>query len=285
MKIINHSRQNGFTIVELMISLLLSTILIYAIGGILIASNRAASTSDTLGDTQDTGRFVADYMHRQLLRAGFNPSPDVTSGFDPFPGLCAAVDDFLCSREVSNGTGDRIAIRRVAEAAEEAGDPVPVSCAGAELTDTDGNAIVEDVVVVDAYWVEEVNGLSNLRCQTYDENGTIRAAGAGFGNAQSLASGMLSIHALYGESDTPPDSKEVLAVKQYVNADQVDRWNRIYSVRLAITTRAAEESAGSPWRKQIQVMDSQPLDVTDRVARQVFTTTTALMNLREDSAI
>lgn len=285
MKIINYSRQYGFTIVELMISLLLSSILIYAIGGILIASNRAASTSDALGDTQDTGRFVADYMNRQILRAGFNPSPDTTSGFDPFPGLCTAVDDFLCSREVSNGTGDRVAIRRVAEAVEQAGDPVPISCAGAELTDSDGNAIVEDVVVVDAYWVEVVNGLSNLRCQTYDENGTIRAAGAGFGNAQSLASGILSIHALYGESDTPPSNQEVLAVKHYVNADQVDNWNRIYSVRLAITTRAAEESAGSPWRKQIQVMDSQPLDVTDRVARQVFTTTTALMNLREESAI
>ena len=65
------SVQKGLTLVELMISMTLSLIVIFAVGSILISSNQAASVSDTLADSQETGRFAVDYINRQLLRTGW----------------------------------------------------------------------------------------------------------------------------------------------------------------------------------------------------------------------
>ena len=62
--------QQGLTLIELMIAMTLSLLIMGAVGTILVTSNQAASVSDTLSQTQETGRFTADYMNRQLLRTG-----------------------------------------------------------------------------------------------------------------------------------------------------------------------------------------------------------------------
>ena len=107
--------QKGLTLIELMISMTLSLIVIFAVGSILISSNQAASVSDTLADSQETGRFAVDYINRQLLRTGYDPDDaDVVA----FGDLCLAAGDIICINESANGTGDRLAVRRMAEAGE-----------------------------------------------------------------------------------------------------------------------------------------------------------------------
>ncbi|WP_369984702.1 PilW family protein [Thalassolituus sp.] len=267
--------QSGLTLVELMISMTLSLILIFAVGSILVTSNQTASVADTLADSQEAGRFAVDYMNRQLLRTGYSPEGEE---FAPFAGLCAAPGDVICIDEAPDGTGDRLAVRRLAEP----GESNAVTCYGSALLDADapaGSAIVEDVVVTDVYWVAiDNNGLSSLRCQSFDENGTVRAnAGDSFGDSQALAAGVLSIHVLYGQSDVAPIGG-VNSVNRYLNADQVTDWDNVYAMRIGFLTQALTNTDGQAWEQDYLILDSTIYQFDDQTARQVFTTTVALLN-------
>ena len=259
--------QKGLTLIELMISMTLSLIVIFAVGSILISSNQAASVSDTLADSQETGRFAVDYINRQLLRTGYDPDD---AGVVAFGDLCLAAGDIVCINESANGTGDRLAVRRMAEA----GESNAVTCYGSALLDAaDAN------ITTDVYWVAvDDNGLSNLRCQTFDEDGTVRAnPGDSFGNSQALAAGVLAMHVLYGQSNSVP-TDDTLNVTTYFNADQVTDWGNVYAMRIGFLTQALTNTEAQSWEQNYIVLDSLNYEFDDRTARQVFTTTVTRLN-------
>lgn len=267
--------QQGLTLVELMIAMTLSLMIMGAVGTILVTSNQAASVSDTLSQTQETGRFTADYMNRQLLRTGYDPAE---SGLQPFPGLCAAAGDERCIRDSAGGTGDtgdQLAIQRMALAGED----TAVTCYGSALTDSSGSPISSDVAVMDVYWVAvDGNNISNLRCETYDINGTARGtAGASFGTSQALAAGVSAMHVLYGQSPSDPED-QVLNVSRYLAAGEVTDWNNVYAMRIGFLTEALIRTEAPATERQYAVLNSAIYDYTDQLSRQVFTTTVTLLN-------
>jgi type IV pilus assembly protein PilW len=269
-------KQQGLTLVELMISMTLSLVVVFAVGSILISSNQAASVSDTLADSQESGRFAVDYINRQLLKTGYDPED---TGLVAFGTLCVDASETICIRENDSGTGDRIAVRRVAEVEEDPADStktIPksnaVTCYGSALLDADGNNITANVSVTDVYWVEvDDDGLSNLRCQSFDEGGT------SFGNSQALAAGVLSMHVLYGQSNSAP-TNETLNVSAYYNANQVTDWSNVYAMRIGFLTQALSNTEAPSWNQNYIVMDSLTYTFNDQTARQVFTTTITLLN-------
>ena len=270
------SRQAGLTLVELMISMTLSLIVIFAVGSILITSNQTASVADTLADSQEAGRFSVDYMNRQLLRTGYDPDD---ADFAPFGDPCTEVPDSICIQESANGTGDRLAVRRLAQAGEDNA----VTCSGSALltasAEDGGVNITEDVVVTDVYWVAiDADGLGNLRCQSFDEEGTVRAnPRESFNESQALAAGVISMHVIYGQSATTPvdDTKNV---NLYVNADQVTSWENVHAIRIGILTQALTDTETPAWEQNYIVLDSTQYQFDDQTARQVFTTTVTLLN-------
>ena len=264
--------QRGLTLVELMISMALSLVVVFAVGSILISSNQAASVSDTLADSQETGRFAVDYINKQLLRTGFDPDD---LGFVAFGDMCAAAGENMCINEASNGVGDQLAVRRLAQA----GESNAVTCYGSTLLDASDTAISEDVTIIDVYWVTvDNNGLGSLRCQSYDEAGTVRAnPGDSFGNSQALAAGVVSMHVLFGQSNASPDD-DVKNVTRYSNANQVDDWGNVHAIRIGFITEALTETEAQASEQNYIVLDSVPYQFNDRIARQVFTTTVTLMN-------
>jgi type IV pilus assembly protein PilW len=140
-----------------MISMTLSLIVMFAVGSILISSNQAASVSDTLADSQESGRFAVDYINRQLLKTGYDPED---TDLVAFGDLFFVAADTVCIRDNNSGTGDRIAIRRVAEVEKDPATGVispkanATTCYGSALLDADGNNITTNVTVTDVYWVE-----------------------------------------------------------------------------------------------------------------------------------
>jgi type IV pilus assembly protein PilW len=269
-------RQRGLTLIELMISMTLSLIVMFAVGSILISSNQAASVSDTLADSQESGRFAVDYINRQLLKTGYDPED---ADLVAFRDLCVDPADTVCIRDNDSGTGDRIAIRRVAEVEEDPDDStktIPksnaITCYGSALLDAGGNEITTNVTVTDVYWVEvDDDGLSNLRCQSFDEGGT------SFGNSQALAAGVLSMHVLYGQSNVAP-TNNTLNVSAYYNATQVTDWTNVYAIRIGFLTQALSNTEAQAWEQDYIVMDSLTYEFNDQTARQIFTTTVTLLN-------
>ena len=241
------------------------------------------SVSDTLADSQESGRFAVDYINRQLLKTGYDPED---TGLVAFGTLCVDASETICIRENDSGTGDRIAVRRVAEVEEDPMDStktIPksnaVTCYGSALLDADGNNITANVTVTDVYWVEvDNNGLSNLRCQSFDENGTVRAnPGDNFGASQALAAGVLSMHVLFGQGNAVL-TNDTLNVSAYYNADQVTNWSNVYAMRIGFLTQALSTTEAPSRDQNYIVMDSLTYTFNDQIARQVFTTTVTLLN-------
>lgn len=72
MKIIN-SNQKGFSLIELLVSIVLGLIIILAVGNIFLASRKTMNTTDALARTHESVRISFEMMARDLREAGGNP--------------------------------------------------------------------------------------------------------------------------------------------------------------------------------------------------------------------
>lgn len=63
--------QQGFTLIELMIALVLGLIVIGGIGAVFLSSNRTYQTTQSLSRTQESARFAVQYISRELQVAGY----------------------------------------------------------------------------------------------------------------------------------------------------------------------------------------------------------------------
>ncbi len=72
------SRQRGFTLVEVMISLVLGLILISGLVTAFMGSKRSSALNATLTEMQESGRFALDSMIRDIRMAGFQGCANVS---------------------------------------------------------------------------------------------------------------------------------------------------------------------------------------------------------------
>lgn len=87
--------QTGFTIVELMISVLLGLILISGLVTAFMGTQRTSELNSTLTDMQESGRFALDSMTRDLRMAGFQGCANVSSMPANIRADAAPTDDYL----------------------------------------------------------------------------------------------------------------------------------------------------------------------------------------------
>lgn len=313
MKINTHNKLKGFTLIEIMITLVLSLMITYAIAQVLISSNRTSVTSDGTSQSQETGRFVMSYLAGHIRQAGLDSIND-PSVFTPafidcttFNALTAAtIRGCIEERDTNNtasvadteltinnpGThGDRLAIAWVPPVPlDAAGNPDPTLFA-TEVRDCTGRSgYNEDDVILNVFWVEpDANNpsplpnppntdnpaMNNLVCQAYTFNGGVATNQS---DVNAIANGVEAMHVLYGEALTPFVNSNDRNVNQYVNADDVSDWNNVFAARVSILTRSMVATTNEVLTRRYVLLDSQPYVMTDAVSRQVFTTTFAINN-------
>lgn len=280
----------GLTLIELMITLVLSLMITYAIAQVLISSNRTSVTSDGMSQSQETGRFVMSFLANNIRSAGLDSitNDNVTTAAiisceDP---AMAGLMDFevagnhQCSFESDLGgdptvnTGDRLAIAWV--------PPLP---AGGEalIRDCSGTGgYAEDEIILNVFWVEfdANNNMNNLVCRGHAFDGTniIRS-----NDAQAIANGVESLHVLYGEGVQPLPVNSNRNVGRYVHggaiaAGGVNDWDRVYAIKVSIMTRSLTAVTNALALRRYVLLDAQPYEINDAVSRQVFTTTFAINN-------
>ncbi|WP_276682575.1 PilW family protein [Thalassolituus oleivorans] len=260
--------QIGMTLIELMIAMVLSIGVVYAVTNILITSNRTATLSDSLAQSQETGRFVTSYLNHYFLRSGYSPDG---SEITPFEVECANAADEMCTRNTNDGVGDQIAVIRTATTDDD------TNCFGGDM------ALAIDTVVVDVFWVETdpANNLSSLYCLTYD-----RATKTAINNnvKQPIAAGVVAIHALYGQSIAALASNQRNAT-QYVaprelatNGTGSADWSKVFAIKFAVLTQSFEEISGQATTRNYIALDADAYTFNDRFAYQVFSTTVARAN-------
>ncbi len=300
----NMTRQQnkGFTLIELMITLILSSMVTYAISQVLLTSNRTSVTSDGMSQSQETGRFVMSFLGNNIRESGLDSITDlnISSGAfiscTDFPNL---IDNNACIEENGGGEsevsiraprihGDRIAISRVAPASKL------FDCTGStgyRPTGAAGNTPLtpyrENDKILNTFWVEFNNetDISSLMCQ-----GFLLGDTDVIGNSppQAIANGVEAMQVLYGEAREKLPADKSRNVSRYVpaaidpaapRANNVQDWNLVYSAKIAILTRSLTDVTNRNTLRRYVLADAAPYDMTDAVSRQVFNTTFVINNL------
>jgi len=273
-------RQAGLTLIELMIAGLLSVIVAYFVGNIVVTSNRSASTNSGSSEAQESARFISSWLQEEIRRAGYSPLTE-GAGPAPFADLCA--DPALmppavgagCSYDSSQGgpVDDRLAIQWTHDISSTVARD-QVTCSGAAL------GVPDQTTIIDVYWIQagnDNNGYDNeLRCVSYNGD-----TGIAIGNAQSIATGIVGLQVLYGVSDGPSAVAGLESMKnvtRYVNAQGVADWSNVLSMKLGVLTRSFNSTAINSERRSYILFDGAPYTFEDQISRYPLTITVDLPN-------
>lgn len=82
LKYIKQNKASGFTLIELLIAMVVFAIIVAAMYGVLINSNRNYAIQNEVVDAQNNLRAAVGLLSRELRMAGYNVTPgNVTPGF------------------------------------------------------------------------------------------------------------------------------------------------------------------------------------------------------------
>lgn len=233
------TRQTGLSLIELMISMVISLILILGVVSIYVTSKRSYAIQDGVSRSQENVRFSMDMLLHDLRMAGY-------------PKNNTALTDPIDTTTTADGGGtnsDTITLRF-----ESATD-----CLGQA---TPANSCGSNNCAVNKYFID---GNGNLACQ-----------GNGSAATEVIAEGITNMQVLYGlDTDTPADG---LANKytKWTNILAADR-SKIVSVRLGLLTKTTTEATSATNTKSYKVLD-QSISVTDNRIHHVYVNTVVLRN-------
>lgn len=245
----------GFSLVELMVALLLGSLISLAATQLFLANRRADNLQQGLAAVQDQGRFVFDFLSRDLMQAGHDPSaavePFVFTGHDGHVGADGSRFDTLVMR-VNEG----------------------VDCIGEE-----------DFTGIKKYRVGDTN---NLLCTEYELTGGVWTAK--HTNSESLVDNVEAFQVLYGLDYDSLGASGYGQADAYVPARlAAAATQRIVSVRFAVLLGSSKsvgfESSRAP--SSFNVLDrtlgsSEGINPADGRLYRMFTSTVALRNQVED---
>ncbi|MFQ3171463.1 MAG: type IV pilus assembly protein PilW [Oleispira sp.] len=276
--------QQGFTLIELMITLVLSLLVTYGMAQVLISSNQSSSTSDGVSQAQETARFVMSYLGGQIRQSGLDSITNDEVNTRAVMGCDIAALNAInaCPSESNVGateanitvaagelSGDRFAIARVPPPG------VTTDCTGSTIA-----GFAADNIIVNVFWVsfDDTANSNSLFCQGHLFDGTnVIESGA----EQAIANGVEALHVLYGEASAALPSNSERNVSRYVNADQVIDWERVYAIKIAVMTRSISDITNAITRKQYVMLDAGLYNLNDAVNYQIFTSTFAISNFQD----
>lgn len=304
-------RQQGLTLVEILVAIVVSLILIAGVIQIFVGTRQTYRFQDALARVQENGRFAVETISRDVRLAGFvgcttlisvtpNPVPPLAVNYNRNTYI-AAVPAGGAPATQAPGT-DSVTLRMLEPATMRLsvdmlnpGDvvTVPNNLQGIAVGDVVG---VADCNNVDLFTVNAVAGagpvtvtpnaplrvayvtgaeLSGYREVTYfiapGASGDLALWRRDNGVDTELVDGVEDLWVRYGEDLNNDGAPDV-----YVDAAGVIDWSRIRSVRLALLLVSNEDNVtGGP-----QTVDFRgaPVVPADSRYRQVLTTTVGLRN-------
>jgi len=300
------NKQNGYTLIELMIASLIGVIIITGMLNFFITTNRSVTLSDALSQNQETGRFTMDYLTKFIRLAGYTedftqytpplfiPAPGIScTAADASSGVSASSDFDACAQNNAAGAlGDRLSIPFAVT--DEAGSETR-TCSGIEVGGANGQQNL-----VNVFWVDGIlpadggQNYKELRCQTYnrDTNDWLLNAAGDVQGPVSLINNVEGLEFLVGIAATDQDKDAA----RYVNLDSITSAatpisiNRIRSIRIALLTTSANELnenevQSNRRQRSYGVLDAPILDYTftDGSLRNIFMNTIELPNMIESA--
>jgi type IV pilus assembly protein PilW len=225
-------RQLGFTLVELMISILIALFLTGGLLTLVQAMKRTSGVQGGLSQLQDSERMAMTLIADVIQSAGYFPQPTQRTAVGEFP----VTGPFTFAGQAVVGTGafgDPAPGNSITVRYETGGTnpPPPPPVAGPDNTiDCTGNTRSGLTLLTNTFSVavDPSTGVSSLACQLQN--------GAGPPSTVYLVSGVTQLQVLYGVATNPAVSNG--SADTYLDAATVtalNDWNKIVSVKITLT--------------------------------------------------
>jgi type IV pilus assembly protein PilW len=279
----NHSnQQQGFTLVELMISILISTIMVGVAMSQLLGSRTLFALQEADSQIESNARYALEILSQNLRKSNYYDASIVGSAAEPTTGyFFARTCDANFNPCTGNGSGtdsDYFAVWYNPPSTDE------VTCSGIALTTAaQMNATLANVFYIGA---DATSGVNGLRCRSYSVSGNTASLIAG--SDQAIVEGIENMQVLYGGRgrdyiDSRPE--------RYVSADTVDaipnlpkkrvNWATVASVRITLLASTGfNDGASQAASKTYNVGDAPPITFSDGNRRKIFSSTVALNNAK-----
>lgn len=270
----------GFTLIELMVSMVLSLFLIGGVISIYVSSKHTSQAREELSSVNDNARAAIRVLSQTIGHAGYATPAHID--FDDYivstggvinAGSCADgssnITDSTLLRDSNDGTTDVITVTALADAAS-VGGAISKDCSGQVLNvacQYPNAANIDGTKIYNSFFIQTPAGEAepSLFC-----NSSVSA------NSIRMADGVEDMQFQYGV-DTTGD----LIADKYLTATQVNAngwWQNIVSVQLALLVRSAKNVRNNNEAHTYQLLD-KTVNTNDRRQRSVYTTEISLRNV------
>ncbi len=269
--------EQGFSLVELMVAMLIGLIVTLAATQIFTANLRSSETQRVMTEVQESGRYALNMLASDIRRAGI-PRSDAS--------LAAGNAGFIVDPVVFG-----LDASREGGAAEDANDQIAFRFYGVsdcEGESAPGATFDDPALIVNTYYVVQNadSGVNELFCR-----GDVNPATDG----AAMISGVDSFQVQYGLDRplTPGESRldRVAFAGRYVNAnDAAGATESVVSVRLALLVSAEIDNLPDLKNDQVfQVLDKQLTNgegvLQEAKMRRLFMSTVKLRNLPQQGVL
>ncbi len=243
----NLKKQQGLSLVELMVALVLSLVVLLVTTGIYVSNKQTYRFLDQYSLLQENGRFAIFFLREHILQSGFPRQ----AGVVPFPVLPG--DD-----AGPNGS-DSITVQF--QSAVDCLNDVPAGALPLKLTQN----------------TFQINNNNQLVC-----NGNGLVAGVDQ-PAEPLVDGIRDLQVEYGVDSDADGIANSYANSAVVEAGTIGGggpdWGNVVSVRVAVLVEGAPNVLDQPQAITYNILGVPFVAPNDRTPRRVFTTTIPLRNI------
>lgn len=212
--------QQGFTLVELMISMILGLILLLMIGAAFVSSRQAFREQEDNARIQESGRFALEFIGRNIKQAGHAEIP--------FSGIKAEFEGTaIRGTGGAAGVADTVTVQYDGALGDQ-------DCEGTAITAAD--IAVQNIVIQNSFNIDAAN--AELRCdgqKVIAPNEPVPTSGS------VLLENVEDLQLLYGIDTTGEQS-----VDQYIAAPATADWGRVIAVRACVLIRSDKTNIASP---------------------------------------
>ena len=275
----NSRNQNGFTLVELMVSILISTIMIGVALSQLLGSRTLFALQEADSLIEDNARYALETLLSASAKAGYVDSLDdgQEPGFSSFFGEECETAYSPCTDDGAGTNPDHFGIWHN----PPSGANNEVTCAGIALN----TASLQQYSIVDLYYVDTTT--STLRCRSYSVNtsGTVDISLIP-NSDQAIVGGIANMQILYGVSEfgtnfsRPERYISATTLENYNDSnDFFKTWTRVVSVKITLLAGTGiNDGMSARDNASYNLADAPPITINDDNRRKVFSGTTALYN-------
>ncbi|KEQ15019.1 PilW family protein [Endozoicomonas numazuensis] len=247
------SRQQGLSLIELMLALVIGLLISSTFLQLMLNSSRSTYFHEDLALAQENGRHTMYLLSRAMRQAGYSNA--VNSLVPPFfTGGCGSASQ--CTFDGGGTDSDQVAVQFLPQNGED--------CAG--------NSVPAGELTADVYYVApdpSNDNIESLFCRGYNPaNSTARGA------ARAVIIGIERLQVVYGVTNNDTGN-----VHQYLAANDVTDWQDVRSVRVGVLVNSGQQVRSFDQRtRTYNLLESGTLTLNDGRPRYVFTTASKLNN-------